>query len=93
MTIAQQKRTARGNINRYKASELYSLNHAYKHPSIRKENAWNYCINLMHDKCGRGLKILSYNTFMFTAAFLFRDKNGFWNMMYITPNYDIAIKL
>ena len=92
MTIAQQKRVARGNINRYKASELYSLNHAYNRPSIRKENAWIYCVNLMIDKCGYGLKVLSYNTFMFTAAFLFRDENGVENMMYITPNYDIAIE-
>ena len=92
MTIAQQKRVARGNINRYKASELYSLNHAYNRPSIRKENAWTYCVNLMIDKCGYGLKVLSYNTFIFTAAFLFRDENGVENIMYITPNYDIAIE-
>lgn len=92
MTIANQKRMARGNINRYKASKLYSLEHAYNKPSARKENAWQYCINLMLDKCGYGLKILSYNTFMFTAAFLFIDENGVENMMYITPNYDIAIE-
>jgi len=93
MTVANQKRVARGNINKYKVSKLYSLEHAYKCPSARKENAWRYCVNLMHDKCGRGLKILSYNTFMFTAGFLFKDTNGVWNMMYITPNYDIAIVL
>ena len=41
---------------------------------------------------GWGLKVLSYNTFMFTAAFLFEDKEtGVIQMMYITPNYDIAV--
>lgn len=93
MTIAQQKRTAKGNINRYKASDLYSLYCAYAKPSIRKINAWEYCVNLMNKMGGFGLKIISYNTFMFTAAFVFDDENGVEKMMYITPNYDIAIVL
>lgn len=91
MTVTNQKRTARRNINRYKTSELYSLCQAYYRPSAAKRKAWDYCMNLMFEKFGYGLKILSYNTFMFTAAFLFKDENGVENMMYITPNYDIAI--
>ena len=93
MTIAQQKRTARGNIARYQASDLYSLYYAYNKPSIRKINAWDYCANLMEKFGGFGLKIISYNTFMFTAAFVFDDENGIEHMMYITPNYDIAIEI
>lgn len=41
---------------------------------------------------GWGLKVLSYNTFMFTAGFLFENKEtGVIQMMYITPNYDVAV--
>ena len=73
MTTTRQARVARGNINRYDNSKLYTLYHAYTRPSTAKERAWNYCIELMEKYNGYGLKVLSYNTFMFTAAFLFTD--------------------
>jgi hypothetical protein len=92
MTIANQKKVAKANRNRYTNSTLYGLYYAYAKPSIAKQNAWNYCVNLMDKYNGYGLRVISYNTFMFTAAFLFLDENGVVNMMYITPNYDIAIE-
>lgn len=92
MTTTRQTRAARGNINKYDNSKLYTLYHAYTRPSTAKERAWNYCVELMVKYNGYGLKVLSYNTFMFTAAFLFTDpENGNIKMMYITPNYDVAI--
>lgn len=92
MTVNQQKKVARGNINRYSKSDLYTLHHAYGRPSYAKENAWNYCIDLMRKYDGYGLKVISYNTFMFTAGFMFTDKEtGVLQFMFITPNYDIAV--
>lgn len=92
MTVTNQKRVARGNTNRYANSTDYSLYHAYARPSVAKQRAWAYCEELMNKYEGWGLKVLSYNTFMFTAAFLFEDKEtGVIQMMYITPNYDVAV--
>ena len=92
MTVNQQKKVARGNINRYENSKDYTLYHAYNKPSTAKTSAWNYCMNLMSKYNGYGLKVISYNTFMFTAGFMFTDKEtGVIQFMFITPNYDIAV--
>lgn len=92
MTKTAMMRTASANKVRYSNSTLYGLYYAYENPSVAKQNAWDYCVNLMDKYNGYGLRVVSYNTFMFTAAFLFLDENGVVNMMYITPNYDIAIE-
>ena len=92
MTINRQAKVAQGNIDRYNRSDMVTLNHAYARPSTAKENAYWYCRRLMAKLNGWGLKVISYNTFMFTAGFLFKDKEtGVIKFMYITPNYDIAI--
>lgn len=93
MTVNQQKRTARGNIDRYDNSTNYTLHHAYDRPSYAKERAWKYCLDLMEKFNGYGLKVISYNTFMFTAGFMFTDsKTGVLQFMFITPNYDVSVE-
>lgn len=87
-----QRRTATANINRYNNSTDYSLGDVYGRYSAAKAQAWNYCVELMKKYDGYGLKVLSSNTFMFTAGFLFVDKDtGVIQFMFITPNYDCIV--
>ena len=74
-------------IRSYNNSRLYSLNECYNNCSSRKWKAFKYCLDLKEKYNGKALKILSYNTFMFTAAFEFIE-DGVEKLMYITPSYD-----
>ena len=86
-----REKIAKANINRYNDSRASELFHVYGKYSTAKARAFDYCRNLMNKLDGWGLKILSYNTFMFTAGFLFVDKEtGVTKFMYITPSYDTA---
>ena len=86
-----REKIAKANINRYINSTDYTLAHVYGKYSIAKAHAFEYCENLMRKLNGWGLKILSHNTFMFTAGFLYNDPdNGNIKFMYITPSYDTA---
>ena len=87
-----QKRTAKNNINSYNQSAAYCLRDVYGRYSIAKEKAFRYCLNLMHSYNGRDLKIISHNSFMFTAAFIFNDPDtGVIQFMFITPNYNCIV--
>lgn len=72
---------------RYQHSDIYSLYNAYGKPSEAKQAAWNYCINLCAKYNGFSLKVVSYNTCIFTAGFLFYQNDKLC-YMHITPNYD-----
>lgn len=92
MTIRQQERTARGNLNRYATSDMYDIFDAYGRPSIYKVRAWEYCKELCHKFSGWGLKVISRNTSIFTAGFEYADpETGEVIFMYINPRYDIAV--
>lgn len=87
-----QKRTAKSNINRYNQSAAYCLRDVYGRYSEAKEKAFKYCLNLMYEYNGRDLKIISHNSFMFTAAFIFNDPDtGVIQFMFITPSYDCIV--
>lgn len=75
--------------NSYVRSSTTSLFQAYKKPSQAKEHGWWRCRDLCAKFNGYDLKILGYNCFMFSAAFLF-DDNGYTHLMYITKN-DIQV--
>jgi len=77
----------------YLTSDMTSLSDAYKSYSSAKKTAWNYCIELCHKFGGNNLKVVSYNVNIFTAGFLFIDKDGDPCYMHITPSYDQAIKI
>ena len=79
---------AKGNYEAYLRSEKYSLFDAYDRPSIHKERAWLYCRDLCAQCNGYGLKVISKNTFIFTAGFLFLSPSGKQMFMFITPNYN-----
>lgn len=92
MNSTYEVKMAKGSIDRYNNSTYTSLNDVYAKHSEKKSNAWEYCRRLMATLNGYGLKVLSYNTFMFTAGFLFTDEStGVVKFMYITPSYDCAV--
>lgn len=94
MTIKQQERNARNHLEQYTRSYARSLDDVYGRYSRAKENAWNYCIDLCIRLDGYNLRVISYNQNIFTAGFLFNDKEtGVLKFMYITPNYDVEIEV
>ena len=76
----------------YLRSGLYSLYDCYNNFSSRKAQAWEYCQNLMEEKNGSGLKVISYNTNFFTAGFVYEDE-GKKMFMYITASSDVASEI
>lgn len=71
----------------YKRSTATELWQVYGNYSRAKAEAFDYCRRLMAEHDGRDLKILSHNTYMFTAAFSFMNKEtGEAMLMYITPS-------
>ncbi len=89
MTNRQKEQTARENYRYYKLSSDYTLWDAYTAPSVNKRNAWGYCESLCKEKNGHGLKVVSHNSFVFTAGFEY-EENGEKKYMHITPSYDMT---
>ena len=69
-TINNNTQKARAYINAYNRSEIYSLNQAYGRPSTEKTRADYSCRMMMENEGGHGYKIISYNTFQFTVAWI-----------------------
>ena len=62
--------------------------------SQKKVRAYEYCEELMHRYGGRGLRILSHNTYMFTVGFeCCHPETGEACFAYITPSHDRYVKL
>lgn len=78
----------------YAAAYMTTLREAYPSGfSIAKEKAFDYCENLRREKGGYGLAIVSKNTFVFCAAFLYEDDaTGETMLCYITPSHNYATK-
>ena len=76
----------------YKNSSDTELWHVYGTCSQNKIRAFDDCRKLMAEYDGRDLRILSHNTFMFTAAFSFMNQEtGEAMIMYITPSKHKAV--
>lgn len=89
-----QKRMALSALHHYYYNTAWTyadLYAAYANPSQAKRRAWEYCKQLCYDLGGEGLKVLSKNTFMFTAGFMYTDDDGREMFMYISPNYNAAV--
>lgn len=83
---------ARGAYSAWLRSKNYTIFHAYEKPSTSKERAYEYCLEKFRLYNGEDFKIISYNTFIFTAGFTFEHTiTGEKMFYYITPNYDIMI--
>ena len=69
-TINNNTKQAERYINAYNSSDIYSLNQAYGKPSTEKTRADYSCRMMMQQEGGHGYKIISYNTFQFSAAWI-----------------------
>ena len=69
-TINNTTKQAQHFINAYKRSDIYSLNQAYANPSTAKTRADYSCRMMMQEEGGHGYKIISYNTFQFSVAWI-----------------------
>ena len=92
-SIKQREAIARSAYNRYRElGEHRAIYDVYSSYSYKKLRAWDYCKDLCARHEGWGLKVISHNTFIFTAGFYFTDKDtGVLRFMYITPSYDTPI--
>ena len=69
-----------------------TLDDVYKSYSAAKQNAYDYCKRLQDKYNGYDFRIISANTFIFTAGFKFVDvETGVIKFMYITPSYDTIV--
>ena len=91
--MSYSKKQAMEKFSMYLSSNMTSLSDAYKSFRARKKSAWNYCVGLMAELEGNNLKVITYTGYIFTAGFLFIDKDGDPCYMHITPSYDQAIKI
>lgn len=74
----------RNAYERYLVSAKYDdLYKAYRTPSPRKRAAWDYCKRLMKELDGKNLRIIGFNSMMFSAGFRY-EKDGKPVFMYIT---------
>lgn len=72
-TINNNTKKAQAFINAYNRSDIYSLNQAYGKPSTEKIRADYSCRMMMENEGGHGYKIISYNTFQFSVAWIAGD--------------------
>lgn len=92
--MTTRERAALNQYPYYQQSNATELCDVYDSYSIAKARAYSYCVRLMQEHDGWGLRIISHNVFMFTAGFLFRDhETGALKFMYITKSYDTAVEV
>ena len=72
-TINNNTKKAQAFINAYNRSRMYDLQDAYKNPSTEKTRADYSCRMMMQEEGGHGYKIISYNTFQFSVAWIAGD--------------------
>lgn len=92
--MTTRERSALSRYEDYNRSYAYDLSDVYGRYSKAKAQAWRYCENLMVKHDGWGLRVISHNTSMFTAGFLFRDPDtDALKFMYITKTSDTAVEV
>lgn len=80
-------------INAYEASHMKTLREAYpSHYSVKKEEAFKYCEDLMHELGGSDMRITGSCTNFFSVAFKYTDKEtGEKRLAYITHANDYYV--
>lgn len=77
----------------YERATATRLSDVYGRYSDAKQRAFDYCQRLKREHNGYDMRILSHNTFVFTAAFLFDDpETGVISIMLITPSRDEVVE-
>lgn len=84
-------RQAENAYDRYLESEDDALYKAYGKFSKKKIEAWEDCRRLCYEYNGHDLKIITHNTYVFTAGFVYEDEDGDRMFMYITPTGHIVV--
>ena len=69
-TINNNTKKAQAFINAYKRSSIFDIYEAYAKPSTDKTRADYNCRMMMQSENGHGYKIISYNTFQFSVAWI-----------------------
>ena len=69
-TLNNNTKQAQHFINAYNHSDIFSLREAYANPSTAKTRADYSCRMMMENEDGHGYKIISYNTFQFSVAWI-----------------------
>ena len=69
-TINNNTKKAQAFINAYKRSSIFDIREAYANPSTEKTRADYSCRMMMENEGGHGYKIISYNTFQFSVAWI-----------------------
>lgn len=69
-TLNNNTKQAKHYINAYNRSDINNLNQAYANPSTAKTRADYNCRMMMESEGGHGYKIISYNTFQFSVAWI-----------------------
>ena len=69
-TINNNTKQAERYINAYNRSNIFSLREAYANPSTEKTRADYSCRMMMESEGGHGYKIIGYNGFRFTVAWI-----------------------
>ena len=72
-TINNNTKKAQAFINAYNRSSIFTIREAYANPSTAKTNADYSCRMMMENEGGHGYKIISYNTFQFSVAWISGD--------------------
>ena len=72
-TLNNATKKAQAFINAYNRSSVFTLREAYANPSTEKTRADYSCRMMMQEEGGHGYKIISYNTFQFSAAWITGD--------------------
>ena len=83
-TRAMTKRE-RNAYEHYLKSNHYSLWSCYTTFSAKKYEAWKHCRDKWYEHYSGDLKVISYNTYSFTAGFTYKDEEG-EHFVYITPS-------
>ena len=69
-TINNNTKKAQAYIDAYNRSSIFDIREAYANPSTEKTSADYTCRMMMQEEGGHGYKIISYNTFQFSAAWI-----------------------
>lgn len=85
------KKFGNGLYQRWCDSSVYDISQAYSRPSYKKMEAWQYCKDLRDKYEGWDLRIVSYNTFVFTAGFICPGPDGERVYVHITPSHDYCM--
>ena len=91
--MTQREKRAEQAYEQYKNSDLSNLYKAYGRPSQKKLEAWNDCSKLLREYEGSDLRVITYNTFVFTAGFTFVGEDNIRRFIYITPSGYTTIRV